>query len=258
VAALKNKEWVSKLFLGFLIPVAVIALWALKGRAGGLISSPLEVYSTIRESLSSGFLLSNLWISFNRVMQGFFFGAAVGLLIGILTGLSPLADRVISPFFHGLRNVPIVGWVPLFIIWFGFGELSEIMLIAVGAFYPMILNTYQGIRGVSMQMIEVGRIFHYSRLRLFTHIVLPSALPSIATGVRISLANAWMFVVVAEIFGITAGGVGNMMNDAREAFKMHIVIMGIVVIGIMGFLLNTVLSRFEKYFLSWRVKENEN
>jgi sulfonate transport system permease protein len=130
------------------------------------------------------------------------------------------------------------------------------MLIAVGAFYPMILNTYQGIRGVGMNAIEVGRIFSYSKPRLFTHIVLPSALPSIATGIRVSLANAWMFVVVAEIFGITSGGVGNMMNDAREAFKMHIVVMGVIVIGVVGFLLNIVLSRFERQFMSWRTIED--
>jgi sulfonate transport system permease protein len=250
------KELTVKVFLGLLIPVSVLVIWGAKGSPGSLISSPGEVYAVIRESLDNGFLLSNLWISFSRVMQGFLLGGTAGLLLGILTGLSLTADHAISPFFHGLRNVPIVGWVPLFIIWFGFGELSEVMLIAVGAFYPMILNTYQGIRGVNMNAIEVGRIFSYSKPRLFTHIVLPSALPSIATGIRISLANAWMFVVVAEIFGITAGGVGNMMNDAREAFKMHIVIMGILVIGAVGFLLNIALSRFERQFMSWRVTEN--
>ncbi len=249
---MKNNNLLIKTAMGLIIPVVIVLAWAAVAQDDSIVSSPRQVYSTIVESLESGFLLTNLLISFSRVMQGFLFGSVFGLVLGILTGSSTLADKIISPFFHAIRNVPVVGWVPLFIIWFGFGDLSEIMLISVGAFYPTVLNTYQGIRSVSRNYVEVGRIFSFKGLKIFGRIVLPSALPSIVTGIRISLSNAWMLVVVAEIFGITAGGVGNMMNDAREAFRMNIVIMGIITIGTVGILLNQILSLIERRILAWR------
>jgi ABC-type nitrate/sulfonate/bicarbonate transport system, permease component len=255
---LKKGQSFIKAALGLVFPVLIVLAWYRVAQNNSFLSSPHQVYNTFVESLGSGSLLENLFISFGRVMQGFLYGSLAGVLLGILTGTSALADRIISPFFHAIRNIPIVGWIPLFIIWFGFGDISEIMLIAVGAFYPSVLNTYQGIRSVSQKYVEVGQIFTLKNSQVFSQIVLPSALPSIVTGIRISLSNAWMFVVVAEIFGVTSGGIGNMMNDARESFHMDIVIVGIITIGVVGILLNQILSLAERRLLSWRFKEQKS
>ncbi|WP_444659566.1 ABC transporter permease [Caproiciproducens sp. R2] len=254
---MKHGQFIRKTAMGLVLPLLIVLAWFHASPGNSLVSSPEEVYDTIVESLQNGFLLENLLVSFSRVMQGFLYGSLAGLFLGILTGVSARADRIISPFFHAVRNVPIVGWIPLFIIWFGFGDLSEIMLIAVGAFFPSVLNTYQGIHSAGRNYVEVGRIFNLKDSQIFRRIVLPSALPSIATGIRISLSNSWMFVVVAEIFGVTSGGIGNMMNDAREAFRMNIVIMGIIAIGTVGLLLNQALSLLERRLLVWRLAERK-
>jgi sulfonate transport system permease protein len=234
------------------LPALLVLLWYFTTGEDSFLSSPRKVFETILISLKNGFLLGNIWISFRRVIQGFLIGVSAGFLVGVMMGISKTAERVVAPFFHAIRNVPVVGWVPLLIIWFGFGELSEIVFLSIGAFYPVVLNTFQGVRGVGLQYVEVGQVFGYSYLKLFFRIILPAALPAIFTGVRVSIGVSWMLVMAAEMFGVTSGGVGNMINDAREFYHIEIVVMGVIAIGIVGFLLNQTLSMVEKRFLGWQ------
>jgi sulfonate transport system permease protein len=242
---------IKKISVGMTLPVIILLIWYLVTGEDTFLSSPGTVFKTTMDSLRTGFLTINLWISFRRVTQGFLIGISFGFLIGSVMGLSSIAEKIIAPFFHAIRNIPVIGWMPLLIIWFGFGDMSEVMFLSIGAFYPVVLNTFQGIRGVKLQYIEVGQVFGYSHFKLFFKIILPAALPSIFTGIRVSLGVSWMLVVAAEMFGVTNGGIGNMMNDAREFFRMDIVVMGIIAIGIVGFLLNHLLSVIEGKFLSW-------
>ncbi len=254
----KNKFLWRDLWAGLALPLGLLAAWKLVSAAGwvnaSLLPSPEKVLKVIGDSLADGFLVKNLLISFNRVIKGFLAGSTIGFVLGTWMGLSKTAEKVFGPFFHAIRNVPLVGWVPLFIIWFGFGEFSQVVFISVGAFYPVVLNTLQGIRGVRREYVELGRVFGFSRLKVFTRIILPAAIPSVFTGVRLSLSISWMLVVAAELFGVSTGGVGNMMMDAREFFKMDIVIMGILTIGVVGFIMNQLLAMIEGHFLSWKRK----
>ncbi len=254
--ASRNKFIWGDLLAGLLLPLGLLVLWQVISCAGwvnaSILPSPVKVLKVIEGSVADGFLLKNLLISFNRVIRGFLFGSGIGFVMGTWMGLSKTAEKTLGPFFHAVRNVPLVGWVPLFIIWFGFGEFSQVVFISVGAFYPVVLNTLQGIRGVRREYIELGRVFGFSRLKVFTKIILPAAVPSVFTGVRLSLSTSWMLVVAAELFGVSTGGVGNMMMDAREFFKMDIVIMGILTIGAVGFIMNQLLAAIEGHFLSWK------
>ena len=151
-----------------------------------------------------------------------------------------------------MRQVPLLGWIPLIILWCGIAETSKVVFIAIGAFYPMVLNTFEGIRGVPHDYIEVARVFEYSRLGMLRRFILPAALPNIMTGVRMSLGISWMLVVGAEIFTRTDGGIGDMMWNGREQFRMDIVFVGIVTVGLVGSLINEMVRIAESRLIIWR------
>jgi sulfonate transport system permease protein len=167
-------------------------------------------------------------------------------------GLSRPIEKLVSPIFHGIRQVPLVGWIPLIILWFGIGEISKIVFIAIGAFYPVVINTFEGIRNVPKQYVEVAQVFEYGKFKLLQKVILPASLPSILTGIRFSLTVSWMLVVGAELFMVASAGIGNMISEAREYFRMDIVIVGIIVIGIIGLLMNQFVGLVETRLLRWR------
>jgi ABC-type nitrate/sulfonate/bicarbonate transport system, permease component len=249
---MKKSLGILNILVGLFLPALLLGTWYIASRKTLVISSPEKVLETMKASLANGFLLQNLLISFRRVIKGFFIGASSGFILGTWMGLSKTAEKMVAPFFHAIRNVPVVGWIPLFIIWFGFGEISQVVFIAVGAFYPVVLNTFQGIKGVRLEFIEVGQVFAFNQLRLFYKIILPASLPTLFTGIRYSLSVSWMLVVASELFGVSTGGIGNMMSDAREFFHMDVVIMGILTIGVIGFVMNQILAVIEEYLLQWK------
>ena len=167
-------------------------------------------------------------------------------------GFFRIIEKTVGPFFHAFRQVPLLGWVPLIVLWAGIGEAGKIVLIALGASYPVAMNTFQGIRSVKKEFIEVARVFEFSNRRLLAAVILPSALPEILTGLRLALSKSWMMVVGAEIFIAANGGIGDMMWDARDRFHMDIVMVGFILIGCIGFLLNQGILWVEEYSLGWR------
>ncbi len=249
---MKKSLWILNALAGLFLPLLLFLTWYITSRKTLIISSPEKVLETIETSLANGFLFQNLLISFQRVIKGFLIGASSGFILGTWMGLFKTTEKIVAPFFHAIRNVPVVGWIPLFIIWFGFGETSQVVFIAVGAFYPVVLNTFQGIKGVRVEFIEVGQVFAFKRLKLFYKIILPAALPTVFTGIRFSLSISWMLVVASELFGVSTGGIGNMMSDAREFFHIEIVVMGVLAIGGVGFVMNQILAFIEDYLLQWK------
>jgi sulfonate transport system permease protein len=144
-----------------------------------------------------------------------------------------------------VRQVPIIGWLPMMIVWFGIGEPSKVIFIAAGAFFPAAFNTHRGVKGVAREYIEVAQAFECGKLRMLATVILPAALPSILTGLRFSLSTSWMLVVAAELVMLTAGGIGNMMAQGRELFQMDIVLVGMAVIGAVGFVMNHAIKLLE-------------
>jgi sulfonate transport system permease protein len=241
---------------GAVIPVVIIAAWWVVARnewvSSTLLPPPEKVISTFLTLSDEGKIVANLQQSLIKVVNGFCVGISAGFVLGTLMGLSGTVEKLVGPLFNAVRQVPILGWIPILILIFGLNELAKVIFIALGAFYPMTLNTFDGCRGVRKEYLEVARVFGYGRLRLLWRFTLPSALPSILAGIRVSMSEAWLLVIGAEIFFKTTGGMGDMMWEAKEKVRMDIVFITILIIGLIGYILNQALGLLESRLLRWR------
>jgi sulfonate transport system permease protein len=241
--------------LGLIVPLLLLIAWEVVTQkelfSSLLLIPPQIVTQTFKELIASGELADHLLVSIARVLAGFLIGSVAGILLGSALGLSRSVEEFIGPTFHSVRQVPLYAWFPMLILWFGIGEKSKVLFIAVAPFYIMALYTLEGIRGVPPHYLEVAKLFEYGRRGMLRKFVLPSALPSIATGLRISLNFAWMAVIGAEILAASSG-IGYMMNWGRQIFQIDIVFVGIITVGIIGFLMDYLAGQVEAYFLRWR------
>ncbi|TBL75272.1 ABC transporter permease [Paenibacillus thalictri] len=241
--------------LGALLPALLLIVWQIMGDAGYisplLFPTPLRIGAAAVTLASSGELLSNLKISIVRVAAGFVIGGGLGLAFGVFVGLYRKTEKALDPTVQMIRMVPHLAIAPLFILWFGIGETAKILLIAKGAFFPLYINTFLGIRNVDNKLFDVTRVLGYSKLKTIVQLVLPAALPNILLGVRLSLGVAWLGLVVAEIMGSTAG-IGYLMSDARQFSKTPIVFVGIIIFALFGKLTDSLVRLLERRWLSWR------
>lgn len=241
---------------GVVIPLLILFVWWLASR-NGRVSSPLlptpeKVYTSLLILVNEGKIFTDLQLSLVKVVKGFLVGISAGFLLGISMGLSRTVEKLVGPLFNAVRQVPILGWIPLLILWFGQTEQAKVIFIALGALYPMTLSTFDGTRQLRREYIEVARVFEYGRLRLLWRFTLPSALPSILVGIRVSMSEAWLLVIGAEIFFKARGGIGDMMWEAKERVRMDVVFITILIIGLIGYLLNHVMALLESRLLRWR------
>jgi len=231
------------------LPLLLLAVWEIVSKAGWAdprILPPLEqVARTAWHQATEEGLAYHLAASLFRDMAGFLIGATLGIAAGTALGLSRTADRLFTPSFNGLRQIAILAWIPLISIWFGVGEAAKIAFITAAAFVPVVLNTQEGIRSASTQLIEVARALTFTRCQMIARLYLPSALPSIATGVHLSLIYAWVASVGAEYFMTVGPGIGGLIIAGRERFQMDLVILGILILGLVGFLINFGASAVE-------------
>jgi sulfonate transport system permease protein len=240
---------------GLLVPILLLIVWKLAADREWfppqLLVPPETVFDAFRELIKDGSLQENLLVSLGRVAKGFLLGASLGFGTGIVLGLSRYAEELIAPTLHAVRQVPLLGWMPLIILWFGIGEASKIVFIAIGAFFPTLLNTFVGIRGVSREFLEVGKVYQLNWVRQVLLVIIPAALPSIVSGVRLSISISWLMVVGAEL--ITANsGIGQMMTTGREMFRTDIVMVGIIVIGVIGLVIDNTVRRIESGLVRWK------
>jgi sulfonate transport system permease protein len=241
---------------GAVLPSVLLLAWELTSHSGVVdpwILPPLElVAKTAFDQVAYEGLLRNLTASLLRDFAGFTLGSLIGVVIGTILGLSPSADRVFMPSFNGLRQIAILAWIPLISIWFGVGEAAKIVFIMAAALIPVVLNTHEGMRSASTQLIEVARTLTFTRWQLVTRLYLPSALPSIATGVHLALIYAWVASIGSEYFMSIGPGIGGLIIAGRERFQMDLVILGILILGLVGYLINRGASAIEARLLHWR------
>ncbi|WP_122543961.1 ABC transporter permease [Pseudomonas viridiflava] len=239
---------------GLVLPVLIIVFLELVVRIGWLPSyqmpAPSEILMTLGD-LAEGSLWKHIGASLLRVLSGFAIGASLALLFAAWVGLSREAEAYLEPTFAGLRSIPSLAWVPLLLLWLGIGETSKIVLIAIGAFFPVYLNGVAAIRGIDRKLVEVGQMYGFSRYRLTRRILLPAALPGLFTGLRSGMSLAWMFLVAAELIAATKG-LGYLLSDGRETSRPDIVLAAIVVLAGLGKLSDGLLARLERRFLRWR------
>jgi sulfonate transport system permease protein len=249
-----------KALLRLVSPLAVLVAWQIVSMAG-LISRaklppPTEVWSTAvslvtTSSAAYGSLQGNLLVSLERVAVGFGCGATVALTLAIVAGLSPVGENTVDPLMQMLRTLPLFGLIPVFIVWFGIGELPKILIIAMGAAIPLYLNTFSGIRNVDAKLAELGRVLHLRRRELITQIVLPGALPQMLVGLRQSLGVAWLALVVAEQFNTNAG-LGFMISQATQFSRNDVIFVALLVYCVLGLLTDALVRLAERRALAWR------
>ncbi len=247
-------------WLRLISPVVVLLLWQLVSQAG-LISvqklpPPTQIWSTAvslvtTDSPAYGTLQGALLVSLERVAVGFACGAAAGLALALLAGLSRIGETALDPLMQMLRTLPLFGLIPVFIVWFGIGESPKILLIAIGAAIPLYLNAFSGIRGVDARLGELGQVLHLRRHELIRQIVLPGALPQILVGLRQSLGVAWLALVVAEQLNANAG-LGFMISQATQFLRNDVIIVALLVYCALGLATDAFVRLLERRALAWR------
>ena len=241
---------------GLLLPLGVALLWEFMSRQGDAYAYtfvPLtQIARSFLELIQSGELLINLEATLQTTVIGLLLGGVAGILVGGLMAVSAIANKLIGPLYHTIRQVPLLGLIPLIALWFGNGLFSKVLIVSLAAFYPIVLNTFEGMRGVEKRYIEVAAVLKFNRLQLFFHVLLPAAMPSIMTGVMQALAFAWISTVGTELLFSSGPGLGGLMQVAQEASRMDIVIIAVASIGLTGLLMNSGLSRVSQYLLRWR------
>ncbi|RMT84194.1 ABC transporter permease [Pseudomonas viridiflava] len=239
---------------GVVLPTLIVVVLECVVRVGWLPSyqmpAPSEILLTVCD-LAEAALWKHIGASLVRVLSGFAIGASLALVFAAWVGLSREAEAYLEPTFAGLRSIPSLAWVPLLLLWLGIGETSKIVLIAIGAFFPVYLNGVAAIRGIDRKLVEVGQMYGFSRYRLTRRILLPAALPGLFTGLRSGMSLAWMFLVAAELIAATKG-LGYLLSDGRETSRPDIVLAAIVVLASLGKLSDGLLATLEKRFLSSR------
>lgn len=241
--------------LGLMLPVALLVAWQGAGLLGllnpTLLPTPLAILQELIDLTRSGELLGHLRISGWRALLGFLLGGSLGLAAGLWVGFSYKAERLLDPSLQMLRTLPHLAVAPLFILWFGFDETSKILLIAKGAFFPMYVNTFLGIRSVDNKLFDVAEALQFSRWQLTTKLLLPGALPNLFLGLRLSLGVAWLGLVVAEMMG-SSSGIGYLINDARYFSLTTVVFVGIIVFAVFGKLTDSLVKLLERLLLRWQ------
>jgi NitT/TauT family transport system permease protein len=246
--------------LAMVVPLCLLLIWDGMVRWTGtrLIPAPSGVavmmwdfaFGGIYDDAYSGSLPIHLWKSVQRVYGGFFGAAAVGIPLGLLIGRLPLLRAMLDPTLSLLRPIPVTAWLPLSMIFFGLGPRSAIFLVFLGAFYPILLNTVFGVKSVDPRLYEAAEMLGCSGHQLFRSVVLPAALPSIFNGLRLGASFAWILIVVGEMTGVQEG-LGAVIMDGRTLSRTDLVITGMIIIGIAGFLSDRILLKVSNYFLRW-------
>jgi ABC-type nitrate/sulfonate/bicarbonate transport system permease component len=216
-----------------------------------LFPSFLEVARVGVDMLSSGELLTHVIASLSRVVQGFLIAGVLGIGLGMIIGRSRLIERLIEPIVEMLRPIPPLAFLPMMVLWFGIGEASKVAFIAYAAFFPIFTTTLEGIKYVDPVLVRAAAALGANQRDIFRYVILPAALPSIITGLRLGFGLSF-FVIVASEFIAADSGLGFLINDARTFFNVAQMLLGAAVIGIIGFIVNSLLRRLEMWFLRWR------
>ena len=243
-----------RLLRALAVPLALVALWEALSRAGVInpiiLPSPSRVVLKWIEYAKSGELPRDAASSLYRVAMGFLLGTALALPLGLAMGASRRAYALLNPLLQVLRPIPPIAYVPLAILWFGLGNPPAFFLIALGAFFPVLMSTAAGVRSVDAIYIRAARNLGATKRALFFRVVVPAAMPHIMTGVRVGFGVAFIVVIVAEMIAVN-DGLGYRILEAREFFWSDKIIAGMITIGLLGLAIDAMLARLSDYLLRW-------
>ena len=258
-----RKQKIKYLSISVAVVLLVLLVWQLVVQMG-LVSthffdSPSGVVETILRKVTSkkpdgGYLYQHIWASAKVVWLGFLLAAVIGIPLGLFMGWYRLCDRIIRPLFELVRPIPSLAWIPIVILFLGIGVEARSVIIFTGCFVATVLNTYTGIRSTNQTLINVAKTCGASNFQTFVKIGIPSAMPMIFAGLKTSMGSAWGTIVAAEMLA-SSNGLGYMIQMGRSFGEVSLIMAGIIVIGILGFISSGFVSLVEGVVLKWRPKK---
>ena len=253
----KKLTWSLSWLKAIVIPAVLIIAWGIASALGWidakLIPAPWLVVDKAIVTLQQNSFWISVFESSYRLSVGFGLGALLGLAFGIVLASSKLSQWVFAPSFHAIRQVSLFAWLPLISTFLGYGDSAKILFIALSVFYPVALNTFEGISGISNHYREVAAVYQFSPLYRLKKLILPAASSSIFVGLQLGLMFAWLATVGSEFLLANYGnGLGNLVIRGREQFDVALIIFGMLLIGGIGLILSSLLQRIERRILKWQ------
>ncbi|MHA7240947.1 ABC transporter permease [Arthrobacter sp. TMS1-12-1] len=238
------------ILLGLIVPALILLAWHLSTASGffrpSQLPSPASVLAAAVDLAERGQLTTHILISTQRVVLGFVIGSLLGVLAGALLGLSRIADVLLTPTVGALRAVPSLAWVPLLVLWIGINEDSKVTLISIGAFFPVFTTLYLGLRHVDRNLVEAARAFGLNGIRLLTTVQLPAVVPALFSGLRLALAQSWLFLVAAELIA-SSMGLGFLLTDSQQTGRVDRIILAIILLAVIGKTTDALLGIAERW-----------
>ena len=238
--------------VGALLPIALLIFWQVLSTSGAIpayqLPTPTSVFLAAIDLAQRGLLFTDIAISTQRVLLGFAFGASAGLIVGAIIGLSRWAGLLISPTLGAFRAVPSLAWVPLLILYLGINEDSKVLLITIGAFFPVYTTVSGALKHVDRQLVEVGRAYGLKRLGLLLTVQLPAIVPTVVSGLRLALAQSWLFLVAAELIASSVG-LGFLLKDSQDNGRLDRLFLAIILLAVLGKLTDAIIGLLEKFLL---------
>ncbi len=245
---------VKQILLSVIIPIIVIIAWYYvtnyKDTPAAILPKISAVGRAFIKQLNNGQLIEDVSVSVARVLKGYFFAALLGITLGTLKGMSLTIRSILTLSLNTIRQIPMMAWIPMIILWCGIGDLSKVVIIILGAFFPIMVNTLSGITSTPLGYIEVAKLYRLNSGQIFIRVYLPSALPQIFVGLKVGLGISWMAVVAAELIA-SSSGIGFRMSEARNLMQPDVMIVGMILIGILGILMDRMLSFLSKKVTPW-------
>jgi sulfonate transport system permease protein len=236
-------------------PIILLLLWIYATSKGNvskiLLPAPADVWDNFVEQLKTGMLFKDILSSLSSVLRGYVVGALLGLFFGVLMGFSARINKFFSLIFNGIRQIPGLAWFPLIILWFGIGDMSKIVLVARGTFFPVLVNTIDGVQNTNPAYMDLVNLYKVKKKDVITKIYIPSALPFVCVGLRLGAGMAWTSVVAAEMLGSTSG-LGFRITVSQQLMQSNIMLVDIITIGVLGALLDWLLGKATKRFEVWK------
>lgn len=252
----KVKNGFCKLAEHLILVLFIIIIWyfitGIDAVSSILLPSPKTIGTTLLKKIYDKSLLEAVGVSVGRVLKGYLCSVMAGICMGVFIGLSEHMYRMTKIVIQILKPIPPIAWIPLVILWMGIGESSKVFLIFLGGFFVVLINVIDGIRYIDPKIIEVATAVETPKMKYIFQLVIPAAMPSIFTGLKVALGTSWSCVVAAELVAANSG-VGYMISNARNFGQMDVVIIGMISIGITGKVMDEILKLIEKRVLAWNI-----
>jgi ABC-type nitrate/sulfonate/bicarbonate transport system permease component len=241
--------------IGIASPLALVLIWELAADFGLIdtrfFPAPSKIFQTFGSLVADGELWMNLSASLQRLFWGFLWGGIPALILGVSMGLNRTLRAIVDPLVSATYPIPKSAILPLILLIFGLGEPSKVVMVAIGVFYPIVINSTAGVREINLIHFDVGRNFGASRWQVFKTIALPGALPLIMTGVKLAAGMGLILIAIAEMIGAKSG-LGYMIWNAWEIMSVETMYVGILVIACLGLVFSLILSEIERFVIPWK------